>query len=113
MGTARALDLLYSGRVVLADEAAEMGLVNAVVEPEVLLEHTLKYAQSLARNVSPTSMAVIKRQVYADWDKDLFTAHADSVQLMKESLHRPDFREGVSSFVEKRPPQFGPIDPRA
>ena len=64
-----------------------MGLVNAVVEPEVLIEHTLKYAKNLARNVSPTSMAVIKRQVYADWDKDLFTAHADSVQLMKESLH--------------------------
>jgi enoyl-CoA hydratase/carnithine racemase len=113
VGTARALDLLYSGRVVLAEEAAEMGLVNAVVEPEVLLEHTLKYAKNLARNVSPTSMAVIKRQVYADWDKDLFTSHADSVQLMKESLRRPDFREGVASFLQKRPPQFGPIDPHA
>ena len=113
VGTARALDLLYSGRVVLAEEAAAMGLVNAVVAPDELLPYTLKYAANLARTVSPTSMAVIKRQVYNDWDKDLFTAHADSVQLMKESLRRPDFREGVASYLEKRPPQFGAIDPNA
>ena len=113
VGTARALDLLYSGRVVLAEEAAAMGLVNGVVEPDQLMAHTLKYASNLARNVSPTSMAVMKRQVYNDWDKDLFTAHADSVQLMKESLRRPDFREGVASFLEKRAPRFGAIDPNA
>ena len=93
--------------------AAAMGLVNAVVAPDELLPYTLKYAANLARTVSPTSMAVIKRQVYNDWDKDLFTAHADSVQLMKESLRRPDFREGVASYLEKRPPQFGAIDPNA
>ncbi len=113
VGTGRAFDLLFSGRVILAEEAAQMGLVNAVVEPERLMEHTLAYAASLARMVSPTSMAVIKRQVYADWDKDLVSAHDDSIGLMVASLRRPDFREGVASYLEKREPKFNPVDPTA
>jgi enoyl-CoA hydratase/carnithine racemase len=113
VGTAHALDLLFSGRIVLAEEAARIGLVNAVVDPERLLDHTLEYAAMLARTVSPTSMAVIKRQVYADWNKDLATAHDDAVVLMVDSLRRPDFREGVASYLEKRPPNFAPVDPQA
>jgi len=113
VGTARAMDLLLSGRVVLGDEAAAMGLVNAAVEPERLLEHTLAYAAGLATNVSPTSMAVMKRQVYDDWSKDFATAHEDSMRLMVASLGRPDFREGVRSYVQKRPPAFPPVDPTA
>lgn len=113
VGTGRAFDLLFSGRVILAEEAAQMGMVNAVVEPDKLMEYTLDYAASLARKVSPTSMAIIKRQVYADWDKDLVTAHDDSIGLMVASLRRPDFREGVASYLEKRDPQFNPVDPSA
>ena len=113
MGTARAFDLLFSGRVVLAEEAVELGLVNAVVPADQLLDHVLAYATNLALTVSPTSMAVMKRQVYADWTKDLITAHDDAVQLMKQSMKRPDFVEGVNSYLEKRPPNFAPIDPNA
>ncbi|MDO8391673.1 MAG: enoyl-CoA hydratase [Actinomycetota bacterium] len=113
MGTAKAFDLLFSGRVVLAEEAAEMGLINAVLPPDQLLEHALAYAANLALTVSPTSMAVMKRQVYADWTKDLITAHDDAVRLMAQSLKRPDFVEGVNSYLEKRPPSFSPIDPNA
>ena len=64
VGSANALDLLFSGRVVLAEEAAQMGLVNAVHPPEELLDRTLDYARELATLSSPTSMAVMKRQVY-------------------------------------------------
>lgn len=113
VGTAKAMDLLLSGRVVLGDEAAAMGLVNAAVEPGRLMAHTMDFAARLATTVSPTSMAVIKRQVYDDWAKDFATAHADSVQLMMASLRRPDFKEGVLSYVDKRPPAFGPVDPTA
>ena len=113
VGTGRALDLLYSGRVVTGDEAAAMGLVNEAVDADHLLEHTLAYAANLARTVSPTSMAVIKRQVYDDWNKDLVTAHDDAVELMKQSFRRTDAAEGVASFLEKRPPQFSPVDPSA
>ncbi len=109
VGTANALDLLMSGRVILAEEAVTMGLVNEVVPPEHLLDRTLEYAADLAVNSSPTSMAVMKRQVYADATRGLAEATDDAVELMKASLRRPDFKEGVASFMQKRPPQFGSV----
>ena len=66
VGPARALDLLLSGRVVLAEEAYELGLVNRVLAPDTLLDATLDYAHDLVVNCSPSSMATIKRQVYGD-----------------------------------------------
>jgi enoyl-CoA hydratase/carnithine racemase len=113
IGTARALDLLYSGRVILAEEAAAMGLVNEVVAPEQLLDHVLAYAAELATHSSPTSMAVMKRQVYADLAQPLDDANNAALAFMGASLGRPDFLEGVSSFLEKRPPKFGPVDASA
>ena len=113
IGNARALDLLLSGRVFLAEEAEQMGLVNEVVAPEHLLDRTLEFAAELAQFASPTSMAVIKRQVYGDWDRGLIPATGDAIEMMKASLQRPDFKEGVASFMQKRPPAFGPIAPDA
>ena len=55
----------------------------------------------------------MKRQVYADWTKDLITSHDEAVRLMAQSMKRPDFVEGVNSYLEKRPPNFTPIDPKA
>ena len=109
IGTARSLDLLMSGRVILAEEAAAMGLVNEVVAPEHLLERTLEYAADLAINSSPTSMSIMKQQVYRDQTRDVSAATDDAIELMKASLRRPDFKEGVSSFLQRRPPDFAPL----
>ena len=109
VGPARALDLLLSGRVVLAEEAAALGLVNRAIEPDRLLDETYAYARDLAVNCSPASMAAMKRQVYTDLDRGVAEALPEADRLMVASLQAPDFREGVQSFVEKREPSFAPV----
>ena len=109
VGPSRALDLLLSGRVVLAEEALVMGLVDRVAPPPELLDTVTAYARDLAANCSPAAMAAIKHQVYRHCETDLATALRESNELMAASLKRPDFREGVASFVERRPPRFAPL----
>jgi enoyl-CoA hydratase/carnithine racemase len=109
VGPARALDLLLSGRVVFADEAYELGLVNRVLPPDRLLEVTLEYAHELVVNCSPKSMATMKRQVYADLQRDLPSSLAEADELMLASFAQPDFSEGVKSFLERRDPRFAPL----
>ena len=108
VGQGVALDLMMSGRVFLAEEAKELGVVNKVFPADQLMDETLAYAKDLADNVSPTSMAVMKHQVYHHPGMAVGDALAESNKFMRESLRRPDFKEGVSSFVENRPPNFAP-----
>src|SRR5947199_2277780 len=82
VGPSHALDLLLSGRIVLAEEAKEMGLVNRVVEPERLMDETIAYARDLAVNCSPASMATMKRQVYDDLTRELNDAVGRANDLM-------------------------------
>jgi enoyl-CoA hydratase/carnithine racemase len=109
VGHANAMDLLVSSRVVLAEEAKEMGLVNRVVAKEQLLEAAQAYALDVATNCSPTSVAIMKQQVERSWNSDFDASLEDAYRLMNETLRRPDFREGVKSFIEKRSPTFGEI----
>jgi enoyl-CoA hydratase/carnithine racemase len=109
IGPAGALDLLLSGRVVLGAEAADMGFVNRAVADEEVLEEALTYARMLAADSSPASMAIMKRQVYADYERSLEDALEEANRLMGQSFSGQDFREGVESFLERRPPNFAPL----
>jgi enoyl-CoA hydratase/carnithine racemase len=109
VGPARAMDLLLSARVLLAEEACSLGLVNRVLAPEELLDATLDYARDLARNCSPASMAAIKQQVYGDLERGLLDATDRADELMLRSFAGDDFREGVTSFVERREPHFAAL----
>ncbi|MEZ0352994.1 enoyl-CoA hydratase [Mycobacterium sp. pR1184] len=106
-----ALDLLLSARTFLAEEAAELGLVKEVVAADDLMKRALEYAEDMAENCSPASMAVIKRQVYGDDIRDVVDANARSEVLVHEAMSRPDVIEGITSFLEKRPPQFPTLRP--
>lgn len=106
VGHANALDLLMSARRVSSDEALRMGLVNRLCPAEKLREETYAYARDLADFVSPSAMAVIKRQLYDVPFQTLAEATIDANREMIVALRGADFREGVASFMEKRPPRF-------
>ena len=108
VGNARALDLLLSGRVFTAEEAERLGVVNGVVAPDELMAHVLAYASDLAENCCPTSWAIMKKQVYGDWESDADSSTTAAIRLMNESLVRDDFQEGVQSYLDKRAPHFDP-----
>ena len=109
VGPATALDLLFSGRVLLGAEAAELGVVNRAVPDDQVVNEALSYARVLATECSPASMAAMKRQVYGDFTRGLDESLTDANALMLESFSRPDFAEGVQSFVERRSPRFAPL----
>ena len=106
VGPAHACDLLFSGRVIDAPEAKAMGLVNAVVPHDDLLPHVYDRAAELATLSSPRSIAIMKRLVYTHQFTDLATASAETDTEMVQSFPSEDFKEGVASFLDKRPPRF-------
>ncbi|BBZ24390.1 enoyl-CoA hydratase [Mycolicibacter hiberniae] len=108
-GWGAAMDLLLSGRTFLAEEARELGLVSQVVAPDLLVQRAMDYARDLAAHCSPASLAVIKAQAYGDALDDVAAVTARAEALMYESLARPDVIEGVTSFLQKRPPNFPPL----
>jgi len=112
MSTSKALDLLFSGRIVMGPEALELGLVDRVFEPDELLPATLEYARNLAANSSPTAMGIIKQQVYEALESSQEEARTTAIRWWYTVLRQHhDFKEGVTSYLEKRPPAFAPWDP--
>lgn len=108
-GRAVAMDLLLSSRVVMSEEAAELGLVNGVYEPDELMGAVLAYAGDLAANVSPASMATVKHQLNTEPGLTAHEALANAEGLMAESLAGADVGEGVGSFLERRQVEFPPL----
>ena len=107
IGLTKANDVLLSSRTFLAEEAAAMGLVNAVLPPDELLPHTYGYARTLATTVSPGSLAETKRQIYTDLHRDVGASVEEAAVLLRRMMAEPDFAEGVAALTEKRPPHFG------
>lgn len=106
IGHANALELLLSARVIDAQEALRLGVVNQVFPQDGFMERVYGYANDLADGVSPRSMRVIKRQVYDGMFQTLGEALDTATEEMKASLVCEDFKEGVAHFLEKRPPAF-------
>jgi enoyl-CoA hydratase/carnithine racemase len=106
VGLGHANDLLLSSRVVLAEEALSMGLVNRVLPADELVAATTAYAHDLAHNVARRSLVETKRAMALDLFRDLGSSAADATALLDEMMGEDDFVEGARALNERRPPRF-------
>lgn len=105
VGEKQARDLLLTGRIISADEAFRLGLVNEVVAPDHLARRTRELANSLLEN-SPASLLATKQllRCYAapEMDRQIAVAVVENAHIRATA----DFREGVTAFLEKRKPRW-------
>lgn len=106
IGPGRALDILWSGRKFDGVEADRLGLAERLCDTGTALGQARAFIEELSANVSPTSLRTIKAQVYRHLNMQLGEAMEETNAWMAESLEQPDFKEGVKSFIERRPPAF-------
>lgn len=106
VGEAHALDLLFTARVFKGAEAERVGLVNRAMPANELLPDVMDTAKHLSTQVSPRSLAVMKRQIRESYFQNFARSLEIADQEMLQSFASFDFKEGVDSFVEKRPPAF-------
>ena len=106
VGMTHAADILLSGRVLLAEELKTMGFFNDVFPKREFEERVYEYAHMLAE-LSPVSTSTAKRQLYGDLlHTDVGRSVEHSKELIEELMQGPDYKEGVSAFLEKRKPRF-------
>ncbi len=103
VGEKQARDLLLTGRIIGAEEAARMGLINEIVPPETLMPRARELAALLMEN-SPASLRATKKllndHARAELDAQIEAAVRENAAIRTTA----DFREGVTSFLEKRKP---------
>ncbi len=109
VGPSNALDIFWSSRRFEGEEALRMGYANRVCEPGESVGEAQAYLREIAKTAAPVSIMMMKRQVYKHMNRELGPAMAESTVWMDESLARNDFKEGVASFVEKRPANFARV----
>jgi methylglutaconyl-CoA hydratase len=103
VGEKQARDLLLTGRIIGAEEAARMGLVNEIVAPENLMTRARELAALLMEN-SPASLRATKK-VLNDHSRAELDAQIEAAVRENAAVRTTaDFREGVTSFLEKRKP---------
>jgi enoyl-CoA hydratase len=105
VGRAQALDLCLRGRMIDADEAYRIGLVSCTCDPADLDHHGSELAQEIV-DLPPLTLAAVKRCVLEGLDVSLAEGLAIEEREMVAVGETFDSREGVQSFLEKRPPRF-------
>lgn len=105
IGRAHAAELIFTGRVIDADEAMRIGLVSRVVPHDELLGAALALATEIAAN-PPLAVRVRKRGLAQALDPDWDELGRWVSSQLGELFATEDHREGVAAFIEKRPPRF-------
>ncbi len=105
VGSAKALELIFSGEMIGAEEGHRIGLFNTVVPHDQLEAETQKLAQTLARK-PPLALALAKKAIYQSDDRDLNAMLDLELQHQLSCFSSEDATEGLKAFLEKRQPRF-------
>ena len=105
IGMPAALDLLFSGRIIEADEALALGFTREIVEPDDLLPRARELAEAYLAG-SPFAIAKIKALAYEGLERSVGEHMGAHVAALSACFKSEDHAEGVASFLERRPPQF-------
>jgi len=107
VGVSKAAELLYSGRIIGAQEALECGLVSRVVPDDQLMDVAREMAGEIAKNAAPVSLALTKRMLWQFLSmNDPEKADEINIAYFSWTGSQPDSKEGIESFLEKRPPEW-------
>ena len=105
VGVAKAKELIFSGRMVKADEAERIGLVNAVYAPEALLDGAMEMARSFAKN-APIAVKYAKACIDRGMQTDIDSGIVCENELFAMCFATADQKEGMGAFLEKRTAEF-------
>ncbi|MCI2055970.1 MAG: enoyl-CoA hydratase-related protein [Oscillibacter sp.] len=105
VGTAKAKELIFSGKMIRADEAKEIGLVNAVYAPEELMGAAEEMAKSFTKN-APIAVRYAKACIDRGMQMDIDDGIAVENELFAMCFGTADQKEGMTAFLEKRPARF-------
>lgn len=105
VGAAKAKELIFSGKIIQAEEAREIGLVNAIYAPEELMSGALEMAKSFTKN-APIAVRYSKLCIDRGLQMDIDDGIALENQLFAMSFATEDQKEGMTAFLEKRPAVF-------
>ncbi|PWA08122.1 enoyl-CoA hydratase [Pueribacillus theae] len=105
IGIDKALDLLWTGRIIDSEEALKIGLVTRVCSHEALMDEVMAFANRLARGPQQ-AMRFTKRTVYQGLKTDLRTSLDMVSSFMGLVTEHPDYQEGLQAIIEKRKPKF-------
>ena len=105
IGPKRALEMLFTGRFISAEEAERYGLVNKVVPADRLAEETLSLAKHIVQ-ASPMTLALGKKSFYRQIELEERGAYDYASEMMALNAMTEDAREGISAFLQKREPRW-------
>ena len=112
VGVGRATDWILTGRVFDAAEGYEAGYLTRVVPADQVMSAARAYADQFVHETSPTSVALSKRLLASGWQHaHPGPAAADESRTYASRVDSEDAREGILSFLERRPAVFPPLDP--
>jgi enoyl-CoA hydratase/carnithine racemase len=105
VGRKHAMEMLITGDTISADDAYRIGLVNRVVEPGMARQHALQLAQKISAK-SPAVIKLGKEAFYRQLEMGIADAYAYASEVMVQNMMTRDAAEGISAFLEKRPPNW-------